>query len=65
MGSIYRLPPLPALRDFINIYNLRAKKILSQNFLMDMNLNRKVSGAKGNFPCRESNPGRVGENHES
>ena len=21
--------------------------------------------AKGNFPCRESNPGRVGENHES
>ena len=22
-------------------------------------------GAKGNFPCRESNPGRVGENHES
>lgn len=37
-----RLPPLPALRDFIHLYNLRAKKILSQNFLMDMNITRKV-----------------------
>lgn len=37
-----RLPPLPALRDFIYMYNIRAKKLLSQNFLMDMNLTRKV-----------------------
>lgn len=37
-----RLPPLPALRDFINLYQLRAKKILSQNYIMDMNVNRKV-----------------------
>ena len=37
-----RLPPLPALRDFIHMYKLRAKKILSQNYLMDMNITRKV-----------------------
>ncbi|EYB90211.1 hypothetical protein Y032_0222g2614 [Ancylostoma ceylanicum] len=37
-----RLPPLPPLRDFIHMYRLRAKKILSQNYLMDMNLTRKV-----------------------
>ncbi|CAO4361490.1 unnamed protein product [Caenorhabditis nigoni] len=38
-----RLPPLPALRDFIHMYRLRAKKILSQNYLMDMNINRKIA----------------------
>lgn len=36
------LPPLPALRDFVNMYRLNAKKILSQNYLMDMNVIRKV-----------------------
>ncbi|VDM57643.1 unnamed protein product [Angiostrongylus costaricensis] len=39
--SFSRLPPLPSLRDFIHMYRLRAKKILSQNYLMDMNLTRK------------------------
>ncbi|KAE9548445.1 hypothetical protein FO519_008342 [Halicephalobus sp. NKZ332] len=43
MASTSKLPPLPALRDFIHMYRLRAKKILSQNYLMDMNLTRKVS----------------------
>ncbi|CAL2029455.1 unnamed protein product [Caenorhabditis brenneri] len=38
-----RLPPLPALRDFIHMYRLRAKKILSQNYLMDMNITRKIA----------------------
>ncbi|KAF8368279.1 tfbm-1 [Pristionchus pacificus] len=42
-----RLPPLPALRDFIHLYKLRAKKILSQNFLMDMNITRKIVRAAG------------------
>ncbi|GMR51392.1 hypothetical protein PMAYCL1PPCAC_21587, partial [Pristionchus mayeri] len=42
-----RLPPLPALRDFIHLYNLRAKKILSQNFLMDMNITRKIVRSAG------------------
>lgn len=41
-SSFSRLPPLPALRDFIHMYKIHAKKILSQNFLMDMNLTRKI-----------------------
>lgn len=42
-----RLPPLPPLRDFIQMYRLNAKKILSQNYLMDMNLTRKIVEASG------------------
>ena len=45
--SAGRLPPLPALRDFIHMYRLRARKILSQNFLMDMNITRKVWNLHG------------------
>ncbi|KAM3715112.1 Dimethyladenosine transferase 1 [Dirofilaria immitis] len=37
-----RLPPLPSLKSFLYAYGLRAKKILSQNYLMDMNLTRKI-----------------------
>ena len=39
---IHRLPPLPSLRDLINMYQLKARKVLSQNYIMDMNMNRKV-----------------------
>ncbi|CAJ0944624.1 unnamed protein product, partial [Mesorhabditis belari] len=45
--SFSRLPPLPALRDFIHLYKLRAKKVLSQNFLMDMNLTNKIVRTAG------------------
>uniref|UniRef100_A0A1I7VAQ7 rRNA adenine N(6)-methyltransferase n=2 Tax=Loa loa TaxID=7209 RepID=A0A1I7VAQ7_LOALO len=37
-----RLPPLPSLKNFLYAYRLQAKKILSQNYLMDMNLTRKI-----------------------
>lgn len=43
MPAPSRLPPLPALRDFIHMYRLKAKKVLSQNYLMDMNITRKVA----------------------
>ncbi|TKR64486.1 hypothetical protein L596_025009 [Steinernema carpocapsae] len=46
-SNFTRLPPLPALRDFIHMYNLKAKKILSQNYLMDMNLTRKIAKLAG------------------
>ncbi|KAK5967277.1 rRNA adenine N(6)-methyltransferase, partial [Trichostrongylus colubriformis] len=45
-----RLPPLPPLRDFIHMYRLRAKKVLSQNYLMDMNLTRKIVRMAGVQP---------------
>jgi 16S rRNA (adenine1518-N6/adenine1519-N6)-dimethyltransferase len=34
---------LPPLRDIINTHNLRATKALGQNFLLDLNLTRKIA----------------------
>jgi len=42
-----RLPPLPTVRDLIQIYKLRARKQLSQNFIMDENVTRKIVKAAG------------------
>lgn len=41
------LPSLPSLQDFVKMYRLEANKILSQNYLMDMNLTRKIIGKCG------------------
>src|ERR1700678_3097249 len=39
--------PLPPLRDVIAAYDLAAKKSLSQNFLLDLNLTRRIARAAG------------------
>uniref|UniRef100_A0AC35U7A1 rRNA adenine N(6)-methyltransferase n=1 Tax=Rhabditophanes sp. KR3021 TaxID=114890 RepID=A0AC35U7A1_9BILA len=60
---MFRLPPLPSLRDFIYMYRLKAKKILSQNYLMDMNLTRKIArkaGVTENSHVIEIGPGPGG-----
>jgi len=44
-----RLPPLPAIRDIIKLYKLNAKKQLSQNFLLDNNISRKIVAAAGSL----------------
>ena len=46
MGQ-FRLPPLPTIGEIIRLYNLRAKKHLSQNFLLDQNINRKIVRCAG------------------
>ncbi|MDF3033917.1 MAG: hypothetical protein K0R76_871 [Alphaproteobacteria bacterium] len=41
--------PLPSLRDVIEHYGLLAKKSLGQNFLLNMDVTRRIAKAAGNF----------------
>ena len=41
------IDPLPPLRDVIETHGLRAKKSLGQNFLLDLNLTRKIARSAG------------------
>src|SRR5437762_12434558 len=41
--------PLPPLRDVIAAHGLSAKKSLGQNFLLDLNLTRRIARAAGSL----------------
>jgi len=45
-----KLPPLPRTRDLLHAYGLRAKKNLSQNFLLNQRLLRQLVKAAGIMP---------------
>jgi 16S rRNA (adenine1518-N6/adenine1519-N6)-dimethyltransferase len=51
-------PPLPPLRDVIRRHGLAARKALGQNFLLDLNLTRRI--ARGAAPLAEFNVVEVG-----
>ena len=46
-APVIRLPPMPTIGDLVKLYRLRARKQLSQNFLMDQNLTNKIVKASG------------------
>ena len=45
------LPPLPKISDILRIYGVRAKKQLSQNFILDQNITDKIAGEADVYDC--------------
>lgn len=47
----FQLPPMPSLSDLVKLHKLRAIRQLSQNYLLDKNINDKIirhAGVKPN-----------------
>ena len=42
-----RLPPLPTPKDLIRIYKVRARRQLSQNFLLQKHINERIVVSAG------------------
>ncbi|KAJ2615166.1 hypothetical protein EV177_001704 [Coemansia sp. RSA 1804] len=59
--ALSKLPKLPTIRELVQLYNLRARQQLSQNFIMDKNITDKLVSLAGlemdNALCVEVGPG--------
>lgn len=51
--KVIRIPPLPSIRDILKLYNLKAMRQLSQNFLLDPGVNNKIVKCCGNIKGAE------------
>lgn len=51
--KIIRTPPLPSIRDILKLYNLKAMRQLSQNFLLDPGVNNKIVKCCGSIKKAE------------
>jgi len=49
MAAVYRIPALPTVNDILRMYNIRASKKLSQNFIMDPRLLNRMVKKMGNI----------------
>ena len=49
VNLIRRLPPLPTITDILRMYGIRAKKNLSQNFILDPRILKKFARIAGNL----------------
>ena len=48
-SSAARLPPLPSVGDILRMYNIRAKKSLSQNFILDPRILDAIAAKSSKF----------------
>ena len=59
---VYKIPPMPTISDLVKLYKLRAVRSLSQNFLLDKNINDKIIKSAGDFRdafVMEIGPGNI------
>ena len=42
-----RMPPLPTTKDLLRLYKIKAKKVLSQNFILDPRILQKFVQTAG------------------